>query len=62
VTDQIFVVRMWFEASGLQAGQWRGSVTHVGSGERWYFAELAELGDFIRLRLSPGDAAATAPG
>jgi hypothetical protein len=59
VTDQLFVVRMWYEPSGSQAGQWRGSVTHVGSGARWYFAELGELNDFIRLRLPSGDVAAT---
>jgi len=51
---------MWYEPSGSQPGQWRGSITHVGSGARWYFAELRELTDFIRLRLSSGDATATA--
>jgi hypothetical protein len=61
MTDQLFIVRMWYEASGSRAGQWRGSITHVGSGSRWYFAELAELNDFIRLRLSSGDVAATPP-
>ena len=52
---------MWYEPSGSQPGQWRGSITHVGSGARWYFAEFGELNDFIRLRLSAGDATATAP-
>jgi len=61
VSDQLFVVRMWYEPSDSQAGQWRGSIMHVGSGARWYFAELGELNDFIRLRLSPGDATATPP-
>ena len=61
MTDQLFVVRMWYEASGSQPGQWRGSITHVGSEARWYFAELGELNDFIRVRLEPGDATATAP-
>jgi hypothetical protein len=60
VSDQLFVVRMWYEASGAQPGQWRGSIMHVGSGARWYFAELGELNDFIRIRLAPGDATATA--
>jgi hypothetical protein len=59
-SDQLFVVRMWYERSGLQASEWRGSVTHIGSGQRWYFSELAQLNDFIRLRLAAGDAAATA--
>ncbi|MGP6158261.1 MAG: hypothetical protein ACLPYS_12285 [Vulcanimicrobiaceae bacterium] len=60
-SDQLFVVRMWYERSGLQAGEWRGSVTHVGSGLRWYFSDLAQLNDFIRLRLPARDAPATAP-
>jgi hypothetical protein len=59
--DQLFIVRMWYERSGLRAGEWRGSVTHVTSGARIYFGELAQLNDFVRLRLAAaGDAAATA--
>ncbi|MBV8198619.1 MAG: hypothetical protein JO263_10815 [Candidatus Eremiobacteraeota bacterium] len=49
--DQVFLIRMWFEASGARPGAWRGVITHVLTGERWYFAELGELNDFIRLRL-----------
>lgn len=51
IADQVFLVRMWFEASGVQPGAWRGMITHVVSNERWYFSELSELNDFIRLRL-----------
>jgi 2-polyprenyl-6-methoxyphenol hydroxylase-like FAD-dependent oxidoreductase len=61
-SDQLFVVRMWYERSVLKAGEWRGSVTHVPSGSRWYFSDLAQLNDFVRTRLAAaGDAAATAP-
>ena len=28
---------------------------HAESGARWYFTELGELNDFIRLRLSQGE-------
>jgi len=51
IADQVFLVRTWYEPSGERPGAWRGAITHVASGERRYFAELAELNDFIRLRL-----------
>ena len=62
VADQVFIVRMWFESSGARPGAWRGSITHVASRSRWYFAELRELSDFIRLRLdfANADVSATA--
>jgi hypothetical protein len=50
--DQLFLVRVWYEASEMLPGQWRGSVSQVGQDSRWYFAELGELVDFIRLRLA----------
>ena len=62
IPEQLFVVRMWYEASGLQAGEWRGSVTHIATRTRWYFSELAQLNDFMRLRLSAADGDATATG
>lgn len=51
IPDQVFLVRTWFESSGPRAGAWRGSITHVTTGTRWYFVELNELSDFIRARL-----------
>jgi hypothetical protein len=51
IPDQVFLVRTWFERSGSSAGAWRGSITHIATGTRWYFAELNELSDFIRARL-----------
>jgi hypothetical protein len=51
IPDQLFVVRTWFERSDPSSGAWRGSITHVATGTRWYFAELGELSDFIRARL-----------
>jgi hypothetical protein len=61
VSDQLFVVRMWYEPSAAQPGEWRGSIMHVGSATRWYFAQLGDLNDFIRVRLAAADATATAP-
>jgi len=60
-SDQLFVVRMWHEGSGVRRGEWRGSITHVGSGTRWYFADLAQLNDFIRMRLNANEDAAATP-
>ena len=50
--DQLFFVRMWYEPSDALPGEWRGSVSQVGRDSRWYFADFAELVDFIRLRLA----------
>jgi len=52
---------MWYEPSAAQPGEWRGSIMHVGSATRWYFAQLGDLNDFIRVRLAAADATATAP-
>jgi hypothetical protein len=47
-----FIVRMWCEGgagSDVKAQVWRGSVEHVGSGERVFFSELAAMLGFMRL-------------
>ena len=51
IPDQAFVVRTWYERSDSASGAWRGSIVHIASGTRWYFAELGEMSDFIRARL-----------
>ena len=43
-----FVVRLWCDA----AGEWRGEVEHIQSGNRWSFASLAHTLDFLRLAAS----------
>ncbi len=44
----VFVVRVWREASQANpGGQWRGSVEHVPTGQRIYFASLEALLEFI---------------
>jgi hypothetical protein len=46
--QHLFVVRMWQEPSEVAPpGQWRGSVEHVPSGERLYFASIEDLNTFI---------------
>ena len=41
-----FVVRLWCDPAG---SEWRGEVEHIQSGNRWSFASLAHLLDFLRL-------------
>jgi hypothetical protein len=38
-----FIIRMWLEPTGDDAGEWRGQVEHVQSGERSYFHDLGRL-------------------
>jgi hypothetical protein len=48
-----FIVRIWLEeAPGDDRGPaWRGSVTHVPSGEKRYFESLARLMHYMALYL-----------
>ena len=43
---QSFLLRMWRQ-EGSQAGAWRASLESPHTGERWHFAGLAELFDFL---------------
>jgi len=51
-SQHLFIVRMWQEVGSRKADQWRGSVEHVPSAQRLYFASLGDLNDFITLRLN----------
>jgi hypothetical protein len=50
---QSFVVRIWHEAvNGKgQADVWRGSIDHVGTNKRLYFADLDAVVRFIQERV-----------
>lgn len=50
------MVRLWQEAGADQPAQWRGSVEHVRTGRTQYFADLADLGAFIRENLGTSPA------
>lgn len=50
--EHLFIVRVWQEPDQVQSGRWRGSIEHVPSGQRMYFASFNDLNDFIRLRLT----------
>lgn len=45
-----FIVRIWHEPGGADAGdgEWRGSIEHVGSGQRRFFRELDVILQFLR--------------
>lgn len=46
-----FIVRIWGEpgAKAQDGLRWRGSVEHVGTGQRRYFQDFAVLNQFIEL-------------
>jgi hypothetical protein len=47
-----FIVRVWCESgAGLEVQAWRGSVEHVGSGDRVFFSELDAMLCFMRPHL-----------
>ncbi len=50
-SEHLFVVRIWQEPGQRNAASiWRGSVQHVTSGQRLYFASLRDMNDFITLK------------
>jgi len=49
--EHLFIVRLWCEEAPDSNGPWRGSAAHVGSGQKFYFANLGGLTEFIMLRL-----------
>jgi hypothetical protein len=51
--QHVFVVRIWQETSQSVPLQWRGSVEHMPSRQKLYFASMRDLNDFIMLRMGP---------
>jgi hypothetical protein len=45
-----FLVRLW-RSEGTDAGQWRGSVHEVSTGERRFVTGTREIAEFIAARL-----------
>jgi hypothetical protein len=47
---QVFIIRIWFERREMQGAlpKWRGVVEHLGTGQRFYLEDLAEIAAFIR--------------
>ncbi|MGD8791834.1 MAG: hypothetical protein PVF47_04720 [Anaerolineae bacterium] len=45
-----FIVKVWVEEQAREANDatWRGHVTHVPSGERWYVERLGQIPAIIR--------------
>jgi hypothetical protein len=50
VNLQSFIVKIWLEGKeeSENASPWRGSITHVGSGERRYIRSLDEITGYFR--------------
>lgn len=53
VNLQSFVVKIWVEETGDSdnTAPWRGSITHVGSGERRYVKSLDEITRYFKVYL-----------
>jgi hypothetical protein len=49
-SQHLFVVRLWTETAQIPQTPVRGSVEHVPSGQKFYFASLHDLSDFIALK------------
>lgn len=51
--QHMFIVRIWQEPSAAAPpGQWRGSVEHIPSGQRFYFASIDELNHGILAQMN----------
>ena len=50
-----FVVRIWYEGTGSESHvpRWRGSIEHVGAGQRRYFVSLDEISRYIEEHVGP---------
>jgi len=57
--EHLFVVRLWSEAAPDRATGWRGSIEHIASSQRLYFSTLADLNDFITLRIGSAQIASS---
>lgn len=53
--ERVFVMRVWREGGAGSESAMRGSVVELGSGRRFFFTQLADLKDFLSLRLTAAD-------
>ena len=53
--ERVFVLRIWREGGSSPASAMRGSVVELGNDRRFFFTELADLKDFLSLRLTASD-------
>jgi hypothetical protein len=51
--ERVFTLRLWRETGSHSAI--RGSLVEVGGGRRFFFTHLADLKDFLALRLDEPD-------
>jgi hypothetical protein len=52
-----FILRIWREQGEFESSttEWRGSIEHVGSGQRIFFRELSVIGEFLKPHLDSLD-------
>lgn len=50
-----FVVRIWYEGTDPSSQQplWRGSIEHVGAGQKRYFVNLDDISRYIQEHVGP---------
>ena len=46
--SQLFTLRLWCEALGDGRAEWRGQITHLGSGEVRYFRNAESFQALLR--------------
>jgi hypothetical protein len=51
-SERLFTLRIWRETGAGSAGPLRGSIVEVGTDQRFLFTHLADLRDFLSLRLA----------
>ena len=49
--EHLFIIRVWKE----DRADWRGFVEHVSTQQRVYFTDVAQLADWLFLRLGDAD-------
>ncbi len=47
-----FLVRLWQEDEVETSATWRGEIESIQTGQRWQFADLESLFDFMRARIA----------
>jgi hypothetical protein len=53
--ERAFTLRVWREAGGAETAPLRGSLVELGEGRRFYFTQLQDLEDFLKLIFEEGD-------
>jgi hypothetical protein len=55
-----YLLRVWWEGEGREA--WQGELESIQSGQRWRFADLEAMFDFLRAQILGADQPNLCPG